>query len=99
MHIGVCTIRLRIPENSSLKDKRHILKSITGQVKNRFNVSIAEVDDNDFWQLATIGICCVSNDKRHANEVLSKVAAFVSDSRFDIEVLDYSTEFIPVFDM
>lgn len=97
MHIGICQIKFRIPENSSLKGKRHVLKSIIAQVSNKFNVSIAEVDDNDLWQLATIGICCVSNDQRHANQVLSKVVEFVSNGRFDIEILDYEIELIPVF--
>ncbi len=97
MHIGICQIKFRIPENSSLKGKRHVLKSIIAQVSNKFNVSIAEVDDNDLWQLATIGICCVSNDQRHANQVLSKVVEFVCNGRFDIEILDYEIELIPVF--
>ena len=97
MNVGVCRIRFRLPENLSLKGKRGVLKSITTRVGSKFNVSVAEVDDQDLWQLATIGICCVSNDKRHTNEVLSKVAEFVTDSRFEIEVLDYEIEILPVF--
>ncbi len=96
MNIGVCKIRLRLPENSSLKGKRQVLKSITARVVNKFNVSIAEVDDHDLWQLATLGICCVSNNKRHANEVLSKVVNYIINSRFDAEILDYETEILSV---
>ncbi|MFC2014673.1 DUF503 domain-containing protein [Chloroflexota bacterium] len=99
MHIGVCRIRFRLPENGSLKGKRRVVKSIINRVVNKFNVSIAEVDDLDLWQVATLGISYVSNDKRHANEVLSKVAEFISDTRFDIEVLDYNIEILPVFDL
>ncbi len=99
MHIGVCRIRFRLPENSSLKGKRRVIKSITSRVANKFNVSVAEVDDHDLWQMATIGISCVSNDSRHANEILSKVADFIDDGRFEIEILDYNIEIIPVFDM
>jgi len=98
MHIGVCRISFRIPENGSLKDKRRVIKSITSRVANKFNVSVAEVDDNDSWKLATLGISCVSNDKRHANEILSKVAEFIIDGRFEVEVLDYNIEILPVFD-
>jgi uncharacterized protein YlxP (DUF503 family) len=98
MHVGICTIRLRIPENGSLKDKRRVLKSITSRVKNKFNVSVAEIGDNDIWQVATLGISCVSNDKRHANEIISKVADYISDARFEVEILEYNTEFIPVSD-
>ena len=96
MNVGVCRIRLRLPENTSLKGKRQVLKSITARVGNKFNVSIAEVDDNDFWQVATLGICCVSSDKQHANEVLSKVVSFIVYGRSDVEILDYDIEIIPV---
>jgi uncharacterized protein YlxP (DUF503 family) len=97
MNIGVCKITLRLPENLSLKGKRQVVKSITSRVKNQFNVSVAEVDDNDLWQLATLGVSCVSNSKRHANEVLSKVVDFIANSRFEAELLDYEIEILPVF--
>ena len=97
MNIGVCKISLRFPENQSLKGKRQILKSITTRVGNQFNVSVAEVDDHDSWQLATVGVCCVSNSKPHTNEVLSKVVDFIAGSRFDVEILDYEIEILSVF--
>ena len=96
MNVGVCKIRLRIPENLSLKGKRQVLKSIITRVKNQFNVSVAEVGDNDLWQLATLGICCVSNNKRYTNEVLSKVVNFIAGGRFAVEVLDYEIEILHV---
>ena len=97
MHVGVCHIRFRIPENGSLKDKRRVLKAITTRLTNKFNVSVAEVEDNDYWQVATLGIACVSNDPRHANEILSRAVSFASDPRFGVEVLDYHIEILPVF--
>jgi len=97
MNIGVCRVKLRLPENLSLKGKRGVLKSITSRVANKFNVSIAEVDDQDLWQLATLGICCVSNNRRYTNEVLSKVVDFVANSRFEIEMLDYEIEILSAF--
>ncbi len=96
MNVGVCRIKLRLPENQSLKGKRRVLKSITTRVKNRFNVSIAEVDDQNLWQLATLGICCVSNSSRLTNEVLSKVVDFVTEGRFEIDILDYEIEILSV---
>ena len=96
MNVGVCKLRLRLPENLSLKGKRQVLKSITTQVGNKFNVSVAEVDDQDLWQLATLGICCVSNNKRFTNEILSKVVDFVVNGRSDVEILDYEIEITPV---
>jgi len=96
MNVGVCKISLRLPENLSLKGKRRVLKSITSRVGNQFNVSVAEVDDHDLWQLATLGICCVSNNKRYTNEVLSKVVDFIVGSRFDVEILNYEIEILSV---
>ena len=96
MNIGVCKVSLRLPENRSLKGKRQVLKSITSRVRNKFSVSVAEVADNDAWQLATIGICCVSNNRRHTNQVLSRVVDFIVNSRFEVEILDYEIEIISV---
>ncbi len=96
MNIGVCKIKLRLPENLSLKGKRRVLKSITARVRSKFNVSVAEVDDQNLWQLATLGICCVSNDKRYTNELLSKVVNFIIDGRFEVEIIDYEIELIAV---
>jgi len=97
MHIGVCRIGLRLPENLSLKGKRRVVKSITTRVRSKFNVSVAEVDHQNLWQLATLGICCVSNDKRYINEVLSKVVDFITKGRFEVEMLNYEIEILPVF--
>ena len=96
MNVGICQIRFRLPENQSLKGKRQVLKSITTRVGNKFNVSVAEVDDQNLWQLATLGISYVSNNRQHSNEVLSKVVVFITNSRFDIEILDYKIEILPV---
>lgn len=95
MSLGICQVKLRLPENQSLKGKRQVLKSIITRVRNNYNVAIAEVDDQDLWQLATLGIACVSNDARQVNEVLSKVVDFIGRSKFEIEILDYEIEIIP----
>ena len=96
MNVGVCKITLRIPENMSLKGKRQVLKSVISRVRNKFNVAVAEVDDNDAWQMATVGICYISNNKRHSNQVLSRVVNFIENSRFEIEILDYEIEIIDI---
>ena len=95
MNLGVCKLKLRLPENQSLKGKRQIVKSIITRVRNNYNVSIAEVDDQDLWQLATLGISCVSNNSQQINEVLSKVVDFISYSKLNIEILDYEIEIMP----
>ena len=72
------------------------MKSITTQVGSKFNVSVAEVDDQSLWQSAVLGICCVSNNSRYTNAVLSKVVDFIVNSRFEVEILDYEIEILPV---
>ena len=94
MNIGALQVRLRLPENHSLKGKRKVVKSIISQVSSKFNVSVAEVDDHDMWQVATIGVSCVSNEGRHANEILSTVIDFIERVRGDAEVLDYEIEIL-----
>ena len=95
MHVGVCRLMLHLPETQSLKAKRQVARSITTRIRNQFNVAVAEVEDNDLWQRLTLGVCCVSNDSSHANEVLSRVIAFVEETRSDLELLDYRIEIIP----
>ena len=92
MHVGVSKITLRLPENQSLKGKRRVISSLFSRIHNKFNVSIAEVEDNDNHHLLTLGVTCVSNDSRHANEVLSHVVYYVETLRGDTELLDYETE-------
>lgn len=97
MQVGLCRIRLRLPENESLKGKRQVVKSVIARVQNKFDVCCAEIDDNDVWQLITIGVAYISNDARHANEVLSHVVDFINDSRFEVEMLDYEIELVTAF--
>src|SRR5450755_750228 len=70
MVIGVCEISLHLPECHTLKEKRQIVKSIIARVRNQFEVAIAEVEDNDLWQIATLGVSCVSNSHQHAGDAL-----------------------------
>jgi uncharacterized protein len=96
VNVGICKVRLRLPDNLSLKGKRQVVKSLTARLKNKFDVSVAEVEDNDLWQLATIGICFVSNDKRFTNEVLSHTVDFIVNNQGDYEFLDYEIEILAV---
>ncbi|MYE55052.1 MAG: DUF503 domain-containing protein [Chloroflexi bacterium] len=70
MNVGVCKVRLQIPENQSLKGKRRVIASMSQRIRNRFGVAVAEVEDNESWQMATLGIAYVSSSVRHADEVL-----------------------------
>jgi hypothetical protein len=78
MFVGVLRLTLHLPAPGSLKSKRHLLRSAIDRVKARFNVSIAEVAENDLWQRSVLGITAVSNDQAFVNEALDKVADFVA---------------------
>lgn len=94
MKVGVCKVKLRLPGNRSLKGKRQVLRSIKDRLRNKFNISVAEVEDHQLWQLMTLGLACVSNDTRHLNEVMSKVVNFIESIKGDAELLDYEVEII-----
>ena len=94
MHLGVCRVSLRLPENQSLKGKRRVALSIIPRVRSKFNVAVAEVEDGQLWQRLTLGIACISNESHHANEVLSKVVQYIQETRLDAELLDYEIEII-----
>lgn len=89
--VGICTITLIMHEPNSLKEKRHILKSVIERLKSRFNVSVAETGLNDKWQTAEIGISCVSNDKVHIDKTLNNVLNFVEND-YRVEVSDCQIE-------
>ena len=92
MVVGILQVDLSIPGADSLKSKRMVLRSLKDRIRREFNVSIAEVADNDQWQSASLAIAVVSNDRRFANQVLSKVVdlivathdSFVDDYRLSM---------------
>ena len=89
MFIGVLRLTLHLPEPGSLKSKRHLLRSAIDRVKARFNVSIAEVAENDLWQRSVVGVTAVGNDHAFINETLDKVANFVAGVHGgQVQVLD-----------
>ena len=95
MHVSVCQIELRLPENHSLKGKRQVIKSIITRLQNKFNISVAEVDNQDLWQLSTLGVACVSNHRRHAGETLANVVKFIVQNYPDVELLSSEIETLP----
>ena len=94
MIVGVCYLTISIPEAESLKDKRRVVKSLLERVKNRFNVSIAEVEYQDVWQTAGVGFAAVSNSARHADETLSTVLNFIENNLQEGMLGDVETEIL-----
>jgi uncharacterized protein YlxP (DUF503 family) len=94
MHIGICTIELRLPGNGSLKGKRSIIKSALARIRREYNVSIAEVDAQDIWQRAVLGVACVSNSASYAHGQLERVVQWIEANRPDVELLGYQIEML-----
>jgi uncharacterized protein YlxP (DUF503 family) len=91
MIVGTMELIVLVRESRSLKDKRRVIKSLKDRILHRFPVSIAEVGSLDSRQRGELGVAIVSNDARHATEVLNKVADFVRASVV-AELVDYSIE-------
>lgn len=83
---------LRLSQSASLKDKRQVVRSVAQRLRNKFQVAVAEVADNEAWQTATLGVACVANDAHHCQDVLREIVSFVENSRLDAEVFDVETD-------
>lgn len=93
MLVGLCSIELNLPGVNSLKEKRSIIKGLMQRVHNKFNVSIAEVDYQDYWQKALLGVAYVSNESKHIQQVLQQVINYVENSS-EAEINDYTIEIL-----
>ena len=71
--IGVLTLELRLENSHSLKEKRHVVKSLRDRLHNKFNVSVAEIDYQDLWQRSVLAAVTVSADRVQAEKVLQSV--------------------------
>ena len=90
--VGVLRIDLHLPASRSLKAKRQVIAGLLRRVRSEFGVAAAEVEHGDRWQLAELGITCVSNDGRHADEVLARVLSFIEARAGEAVVASVRTE-------
>jgi uncharacterized protein YlxP (DUF503 family) len=77
MLVGLERFDLRIPDCRSLKQKRHIVKALSGDIRSRFEVSVAEVDHHDLWQRTAIGVAVVGAEGHHVRKVMHQIETFV----------------------
>jgi hypothetical protein len=93
MIVGLCTVELFIPGSASLKAKRQVLLSLKDRLRDKFNLSVAEVGDQELWQKAVLGMACVANETTHVNQVLDQAVNLIRSLpavelvRFRIEML------------
>jgi hypothetical protein len=93
MIVGLLRLDLHLLEADSLKAKRLLIKSLKDRIRNRFNVSISEVDGNDLWQRSVIGVACVANEKRMINRVFDDIRRIVINTP-SIELIDSTIEIL-----
>lgn len=95
MTLGTLEIHLRLDGCYSLKDKRHVVRSLLDKARRDFQVSAAEVEDHDLWNVSTVGIAMVGNDSAHIEAVLNKVLElFDSSSEAVVEGANRSIEHV-----
>ena len=94
MRIGSLTLVLRLPLCHSLKEKRSVLKSMIARIQNEFNVAIAEVDEQDRWQIAVLGVATVSANGKHAQQQLQTVIDWIYTNRPDVEMVQTEIELL-----
>lgn len=80
MIIGSCKVYLNVPFAHSLKEKRTVVKSIIDKVKHKFNVAIAEVEDQDLHQSIVIGLAVISNNSSHANSMIQTIVNYIEEN-------------------
>ncbi|KJS21517.1 MAG: hypothetical protein VR72_10275 [Clostridiaceae bacterium BRH_c20a] len=93
MLIGSVAIKIFIPASASLKDKRRVVKSLITRLKNKFNVSVAEIDSLEEWQVSEIGIALVGNGTQILNKQISQVINFI-EKEAEFQLIDIKTEIL-----
>ena len=93
MIIGILQFQLRIADSRSLKEKRMVLKSIKDKLRQRFNISVAEIGDQDLWQSIRLGVAAIGSDKRYLNGLLSEVQSWIEHNH-EVELVASQMEFL-----
>jgi uncharacterized protein YlxP (DUF503 family) len=83
-YVGILTVELHFPEAGSLKGKRKHVKSAKAQLRQRFGVSVAEVDHHDLWQRARLTVACASEGHRELQELLDAAERFLGAQEFEV---------------
>ncbi|MDD5476283.1 MAG: DUF503 domain-containing protein [Syntrophales bacterium] len=97
MVVGTGVIKLFIPECRSLKEKRSVIRKVVSRVRHNFNVSMAEVSDNDNWKRCTLGFAVVGNERGHIDSTMNAVMNFMDDLRL-AEIVDAKKEMLNLSD-
>ena len=92
--VGIARVVLHLPDSGSLKSKRQVVSGLLRRVRSEFQVSAAEVGELDRWQLAELAVATVSNNGRHAEQVLAAVLAYIEAHSDGARITDVSTQLV-----
>ena len=92
VQIGACVVTLELPASHSLKDKRQVVRSLVERLRRKFNVAVAEVEEQETWQTAVLGLTVVSNEAGHAALQIERIVKYIEETRLDAEVVDRQFE-------
>ena len=88
-------VTLHLEASGSLKDKRQVIRSLQERLRRQFNVAVAEVEEQDAWQTAVLGLVVVSNEAGHAARQIDRIVKSIEETRLDAEVVDRQIDVFP----
>lgn len=94
MYVATAQVTIHLFESYSLKDKRQVTRSLLARLREKFAVSAAEVDALENWNLARLGIACVSGEAQHAQEVVERAVRYIEQTRPDVEITEDTRDVI-----
>jgi len=93
MTVTTASVKIHLPWVHSLKEKRMVVKSLCAKIRNQFNVSVAEVDEQDIHQIAVLGFAAVTTDNAQADSILDNVINFI-ESNTEGEIVNIEREIV-----
>ncbi|MGE5197592.1 MAG: DUF503 domain-containing protein [Deltaproteobacteria bacterium] len=93
MTIGILKLEIFFQDSKSLKDKRMVLHSIKARLRNGFNVSVTQIDDEDKWQKSTLAVVGVQKNRNNMNRILSNIVNYIEGFK-SVHLIDYEMEMI-----
>ena len=93
MNVGLCVVEIHLSTSHSLKEKRRVLRRIKDQLRGRFNVAVAEIDHQDLWQRATLGIVSIAGRREILESCFAQVRGII-EREVPGEVADFQVEYL-----
>ena len=93
MVVGLLQVEVHLPRAQSLKDKRSVIKSLKDQLRGRFNIAVAEVEANETWQRATVGVSTIGDTRTYVDRILTEVTEWIRATRL-VELIRVERDYV-----